>query len=195
MNIERTESKITDIDDINLEKVNKQRTNSASSASIESSSASSSSSSWNKSKTIENVLILQGGGSLGAFGCGVFKVLAKRNIKLDIVAGTSIGGVNAAIIAGSKNEEHPEKVLEEFWMDLSNSFIDLKKHNLSYFGVPHFIAESLSSYYYSYPVLGSKANEKENNSSKKTREEIRLAQFRSFASSAIFGNDKMFKPR
>ncbi len=46
--------------------------------------------------------ILQGGGSLGDFGCGVFKALAKRNMKIDIVAGTSIGGVNAAIIAGSK---------------------------------------------------------------------------------------------
>jgi NTE family protein len=27
------------------------------------------------SDTIETVLILQGGGSLGAFGCGVFKAL------------------------------------------------------------------------------------------------------------------------
>ena len=47
-------------------------------------------------KTIENVLILQGGGSLGAFGCGVFKALARTNTKIDIVAGTSIGGINAA---------------------------------------------------------------------------------------------------
>jgi len=31
--------------------------------------------------SIENVLILQGGGSLGAFGCGVFKALANNNIK------------------------------------------------------------------------------------------------------------------
>lgn len=60
------------------------------------------------SDTIENVLILQGGGSLGAFGCGVFKALANNNIRLDIVAGTSIGGINAAIIAGGKQEEHPE---------------------------------------------------------------------------------------
>ncbi|MGC1134776.1 MAG: patatin-like phospholipase family protein [Nitrososphaeraceae archaeon] len=52
------------------------------------------------SNIIENVLILQGGGSLGAFGCGVFKSLAENNINIDIVAGTSIGGVNAAIIAG-----------------------------------------------------------------------------------------------
>ena len=48
------------------------------------------------SDTIENVLILQGGGSLGAFGCGVYKALMKNNIKIDIIAGTSIGGLNAA---------------------------------------------------------------------------------------------------
>ena len=45
---------------------------------------------------LENALILQGGGSLGAFGCGVFKALANNNIKIDVVAGTSIGGINAS---------------------------------------------------------------------------------------------------
>src|ERR687885_1028151 len=78
--------------------------------------------------TIENVLILQGGGSLGAFGCGVFK--ANNNIILDIVAGTSIGGINAAIIAGSKDEKHPEQMLEQFWLELSQSFVDLDKVTL-----------------------------------------------------------------
>ena len=39
------------------------------------------------SDTIENVLILQGGGTLGAFGCGVLKALASSNIKIDIIAG------------------------------------------------------------------------------------------------------------
>ena len=39
------------------------------------------------SNKIENVLVLQGGGSLGAFACGVFKALANKNIKIDIVAG------------------------------------------------------------------------------------------------------------
>src|SRR5215204_6868012 len=70
------------------------------------------------SDSIENVLILQGGGSLGAFGCGVFKALANNNIKIDIIAGTSIGGLNASIIAGSK-EDHPEKALEQFWLELA----------------------------------------------------------------------------
>src|SRR5919205_1293837 len=79
---------------------------------------------------LENVLILQGGGSLGAFGCGVFKALANNNIKLDIVAGTSIGGINAAIIAGSKDEKHPEQMLEQFWLELSQSFVDLDKVTL-----------------------------------------------------------------
>ena len=36
------------------------------------------------SDPFENVLRLQGGGSLGAFGCGVYKALANINIKIDI---------------------------------------------------------------------------------------------------------------
>ena len=59
----------------------------------------------------ENVLILQGGGSLGAFGCAVFKALAETRVKIEILAGTSIVGINAAIIAGSK-DKRPELALE-----------------------------------------------------------------------------------
>jgi NTE family protein len=73
-----------------------------------------------KSRNIENVLVLQGGGSLGAFACGVFKALVKKNIRIDIAAGTSIGAVNAAIIVGSKSD-HPEEDLEEFWIELAES--------------------------------------------------------------------------
>jgi NTE family protein len=69
---------------------------------------------------VENVLILQGGGSLGAFACGVFKAFAKRNIKFNIIAGTSIGGINGAIAAGSKSDK-PEKDLEDFWLDIARS--------------------------------------------------------------------------
>jgi NTE family protein len=63
---------------------------------------------------------MQGGGSLGSFACGVFKALVKQKIKIDIVAGTSIGAVNAAIIAGSKSDQ-PEKDLEDFWLEVSES--------------------------------------------------------------------------
>lgn len=71
-------------------------------------------------KNVENILIMQGGGSLGAFGCGVFKGLMKRNIRIDVAAGTSIGAVNAAIIVGSKSG-HPEIDLEEFWLEIAES--------------------------------------------------------------------------
>jgi NTE family protein len=75
------------------------------------------------SNIIENVLILQGGGSLGAFGCGVFKSLAENNINIDIAAGTSIGGVNAAIIAGYNEQvyDNAETALEEFWVETAES--------------------------------------------------------------------------
>jgi NTE family protein len=71
-------------------------------------------------RPIENVLIMQGGGSLGAFGCGVYKALVKKKIRIDIVAGTSIGAVNAAIIVGSKSG-HPENDLEDFWEEIAES--------------------------------------------------------------------------
>ena len=67
----------------------------------------------------ETVLILQGGGSLGAYECGVYKSLHKHKIKFDIVAGTSIGAINATIIACAKND--PIKDLESFWLDLADS--------------------------------------------------------------------------
>jgi NTE family protein len=150
---------------------------------------------------LENVLILQGGGSLGAFGCGVFKALANNNIKLDIVAGTSIGGINAAIIAGSKDEKHPEQMLEQFWLELSQSFVDLDKVTLpsSSRSLPKFVEDMLVSsgyYFYNLPLYSS---DQQRNYSSKTmsanEHAIKMQQLKSFYSSAIFGNDKMFKPR
>jgi NTE family protein len=79
-----------------------------------------SSSRHKKNRAVENVLVLQGGGSLGAFACGVFKALVKEHIKIDVVAGTSIGAINGAIIAGSKSSQ-PEVDLENFWMELAES--------------------------------------------------------------------------
>ena len=77
-----------------------------------------------KTRNLENVLIMQGGGSLGSFACGVFKTLVKQNVRIDIVAGTSIGAVNAAIIVGSKSD-HPEKDLEDFWIEIGESNLNV----------------------------------------------------------------------
>ena len=158
-----------------------------------------------KRKKIENVLILQGGGSLGAFGCGVFKSLAKRNIKIDIIAGTSIGAVNAAIIAGSKNEDTPEQLLEQFWLELSKSFVDLNNtattagpYSFTYPFLPA-LAEQVTDYlynYYPYSFFGRREIGGEDYpQSVSTNHKPRIKQIKSFYSSAIFGNDKMFKPR
>ena len=157
----------------------------------------------NKNDKIENVLILQGGGSLGAFGCGVIKGLANNNIKMDIIAGTSIGGINAAIIAGSKDEKHPEHTLEQFWLELSDSFIDIEKSAFGFgFGFhPQFFGQALSPYTFNphFSSPSSPSENKENNLAaaaatyKSHHQKIRNIQ--SFYSSAMFGNDKFFKPR
>ncbi|MDE1765628.1 MAG: patatin-like phospholipase family protein [Thaumarchaeota archaeon] len=76
----------------------------------------------------ETVLIMQGGGSLGAYECGVYKTLAKHEIKFDIVAGTSIGAVNASIIAGSKSDRSAEN-LEDFWIEMSETFTPLLEND------------------------------------------------------------------
>jgi NTE family protein len=159
--------------------------------------SSSRSSSEDNNNRLENVLVLQGGGSLGAFGCGVFKALANNNIKLDIIAGTSIGGINAAVIAGSKDKKHPEHLLEQFWLELSESFVDLDKNTLhSSASLPKLVEDMLlpAGYYYNFPTASS--SKQESYSTTNTNEHaIKMKQIRSFYSSAIFGNDKMFKPR
>jgi NTE family protein len=146
-----------------------------------------SSSSSDYHEVIENVLILQGGGSLGAFGCGVFKALCQKGIKLDIVAGTSIGGVNAALIAGSKNVKHPEQLLEEFWLELAENFVDLD--SFTPFS-PYLEQLAANSRYFS-----SSISQQSNNESERMIEEYRNKAIKSFFSSAMFGNDKMFKAR
>jgi NTE family protein len=147
-----------------------------------------SSSSSDKSEAIENVLILQGGGSLGAFGCGVFKALSQKEVKINIVAGTSIGGVNAAIIAGSKDGNRPEQFLEQFWLELADGFVDLE--NVDPFLSPY-LERIMANFHYFSP---SGSQEVKYESKRKVEEYTRTAK-RSFISSAMFGNDKMFKAR
>src|SRR3546814_18416619 len=51
------------------------------------------------------VLVLQGGGALGAYQAGVYEAQIELGIELDWVAGISIGAINAAIIAGNPRDE------------------------------------------------------------------------------------------
>jgi len=65
----------------------------------------------------QTVLILQGGGALGAFECGVVRALEQKGIHPDVVAGVSIGAFNGAIIAS--HPRHATQALEAFWHDLA----------------------------------------------------------------------------
>lgn len=65
------------------------------------------------------VLVLQGGGALGAYQGGVFETLTAIEVDIQWVAGVSIGAINAAIIAGNA-PEHRLARLREFW-DLVSS--------------------------------------------------------------------------
>jgi NTE family protein len=60
------------------------------------------------------VLVLQGGGALGAYQAGVYEALCGAGIEPDWVIGTSIGAINAALIAGNARESRLPR-LREFW--------------------------------------------------------------------------------
>src|SRR5215467_10528744 len=60
------------------------------------------------------VLVLQGGGALGAYQAGVYQALHEGGIEPDWVIGTSIGAINASLIAGNEPEHRLDR-LEEFW--------------------------------------------------------------------------------
>jgi len=68
--------------------------------------------SWGKHD--HTVLVLQGGGALGAYQAGVYEGLAECGAAPDWVAGVSIGAINAALIAGNPPERRVER-LREFW--------------------------------------------------------------------------------
>jgi NTE family protein len=136
--------------------------------------------------TIENVLILQGGGSLGAFGCGVFKALANSNVKIDIIAGTSIGGLNASIIAGAKGEDHPEKALEQYWLELGESSIsNLNSPFME--GLPRNPTPTLT------PLPSPPTTPPIEDTEMTHISQVKSVM--SFYTSAIYGDDKIFVPR
>jgi NTE family protein len=112
-------------------------------------------------KMVQRALILQGGGALGAYELGAYKALCEKliakdssnseNVRknrplFDIIAGTSIGALNAALITrsvvdGIRNSENANNLniqkiwdksvqeLEKFWLDITLPFIWISKSN------------------------------------------------------------------
>ena len=85
---------------------------------------------------VQRALVLQGGGALGAYEAGVLKTLYKKltiedeendkkgGLLFDIVAGTSIGAMNSAVLVSNvisreKSWKSAVDTLEHFWIDES----------------------------------------------------------------------------
>jgi NTE family protein len=62
----------------------------------------------------QTVLVFQGGGALGAYQAGVYQALHQAGVEPDWIIGTSIGAINASLIAGNEPADRLDR-LEEFW--------------------------------------------------------------------------------
>jgi NTE family protein len=67
-----------------------------------------------------SVLVLQGGGALGAYQAGAYAALAEAGMAPGWVTGVSIGAINAALIAGNPAELRTQR-LGEFWQRVSRN--------------------------------------------------------------------------
>lgn len=129
-----------------------------------------------------HVLVLQGGGALGAYQAGAFAALHETGYEPEWVAGISIGAINAAIIAGNPPDQRVP-MLREFWNLVSSSlggkpfvpgklsrtiFNDVSAALVAAFGVPGFFrprvppaalyppgAEQALSYYDTTPMYAT----------------------------------------
>jgi len=93
------------------------------------------------------VLVLQGGGALGAYQVGVFEALHEAGIEPDWVIGTSIGAINAAIIAGNKPQDRLT-CLRELWARFQQAPQFQALQYLSTFaqGIPGFFSPRLPAW-------------------------------------------------
>ncbi len=63
-------------------------------------------------------LVLSGGEALGAYQAGAYAALEKSGVRPNWIAGTAIGAVNAAIIAGNLPHQRASR-LRQFWHEIS----------------------------------------------------------------------------
>ena len=121
------------------------------------------------SATEKNILVLQGGGALGAYQAGAYEALMGLGKEPTWIAGISIGAINAAIIAGNKPEERVAK-LKAFWDKLSSGlqgasffpgdqgrsfFNEMSSMTATMFGIPGFFSPRMISPFFSWPGTDS----------------------------------------
>ena len=121
------------------------------------------------SATEKNILVLQGGGALGAYQAGAYEALMGLGNEPTWIAGISIGAINAAIIAGNKPEMRVAK-LRAFWDKLSSGlqgtsffpgdqgrsfFNEMSSMTATIFGIPGFFSPRMISPFFSWPGTDS----------------------------------------
>ena len=116
----------------------------------------------NTTSRFQRALIFQGGGSLGAYEAGVYKatyeLLSERDVKLGregkplfhIVAGTSIGAMNAAVLVSyvkeNKSWQGSADRLTEFWEYMATeSFMDIIPGFNEWWNCWHYFNNDLAS--------------------------------------------------
>ncbi|OQW80343.1 MAG: patatin [Proteobacteria bacterium ST_bin14] len=110
-------------------------------------------------------LVLQGGGALGAYQIGVYQALAEAGIEPDWVVGTSIGAINAALIAGGPAKDGLNR-LREFWkrvesdrfmgMPLPSWFPAAARNMMAVTtGIPSFFRPNSAAFVSSHAPLGA----------------------------------------
>ena len=67
----------------------------------------------------QTILVLQGGGALGAYQAGAYQELSQALIEPNWVAGISIGAINAALICGNPQESRLN-ALSSFWEEITS---------------------------------------------------------------------------
>ncbi|PKO72204.1 MAG: patatin [Betaproteobacteria bacterium HGW-Betaproteobacteria-14] len=111
------------------------------------------------------VLVMQGGGALGAFQAGVYEAMHEAGIEPDWVVGTSIGAINGAIIAGNSSQNRLSR-LRQFWEMVASGAASAPHwkafgmgnlmHNLNTVarGIPGFFAPNPASWVGAHTPLG-----------------------------------------
>jgi NTE family protein len=104
-------------------------------------------------------LVLQGGGALGAYQAGVYQALDEAGLRPDWVIGTSIGAINASLIAGNPPERRLDR-LREFWRRVEHSALPMFGNQFANFmtmarGVGGFFAPNPLAFMSSHWPLGA----------------------------------------
>jgi NTE family protein len=112
------------------------------------------------------VLVFQGGGALGAYQAGVYQALHEAGIEPDWIIGTSIGAINASLIAGNEADDRLPR-LREFWQRMEHKSLwhawtawPQTANALSYWntvtsGIPAFFTPNFPAFWSQHAQLGA----------------------------------------